>query len=105
MLIWGSRGETVDFGEAGKRHCKVCEKERPFHIILQYRYSHIWYIFGSVDKKKYLYLCDICNRGWELDCEKVEQEFESNPIPFMSRHGAKIFVAIIVLIIIFISLA
>ena len=100
MFIWGSGGDTIDLGEVETKYCGICEKERPFHIVLQYKYQHIWYLFGSVSEKKYLYLCDICHRGWELDKKKVEQELGMVPIPFMRRHGGKILAGIIVLIII-----
>lgn len=37
-IIWGSGGKEVDFGLIESRVCAVCEKERSFKLLLQYRY-------------------------------------------------------------------
>lgn len=88
MIIWGTRGKTVNLGNAGTKHCEVCEKERQFNYLLQYRYFHLYYLFGVITQKEYLLLCDICNRGWKLDTKEVEQGLGKNvPIPFMHRYG------------------
>ena len=87
MIIWGSGGKVVNCGSAGSHHCEVCEKERQFNLILQYRYWGVYWIFNFITEKQYLLLCDICSRGWELNNEEVESDLEKVPIPFMRRYG------------------
>jgi hypothetical protein len=96
-IIWGSGGDSVDLGVAEHRYCEVCERERPFKIILQYRYAHLYWLFSWITKKNYLLLCDICHRGWNLKATEVEKTLSQNPIPFMRRWGW-IFLASLVLI-------
>lgn len=88
MIIWGSRGDVINLGQGGTQHCEVCERERPFHYLLQYRYFHLYWVFGMVTQKQYLLLCDICNRGWKLNSGEVEKRLgKALPIPFMQRFG------------------
>lgn len=86
MIIWGSGGGGADLGQVELRHCETCEKERPFKLLLQYRYAHLYYL-RWVTEKHYHLACDVCRRGWELKTADVEQKLEKNPIPFMTRYG------------------
>ena len=96
MIVWGSGGNVLDLGAVETRKCEVCEKDRPFKVVLQYRYWGLYWIFNSVTEKKYLLLCDVCQRGWELDARKVEAAMSKSPIPFMHRGGLVVFGAILV---------
>ncbi len=88
MIIWGTRANVVHLGQDGIKPCPVCEKERKFNYILQYRYFHLYWLFGMVTHKEYLLLCEICNRGSKLDTATIEQQFsKSLPIPFMQQFG------------------
>ncbi|MEN3812795.1 hypothetical protein ABH309_24830 [Chromobacterium piscinae] len=86
MIIWGSGGKAVDLGQVDERHCELCEKHRPFKLLLQYRFAHLYYL-RWVTEKKYHLACDICHRGWVLSVDDVESKLEKNPIPFMTRFG------------------
>lgn len=86
MIIWGSGGQTLDLGEIEKKACATCEKDRPFKLFLNYRWSHLYY-FRWVTKKQYMLLCDVCRRGWELKAKEIEQKLRKSPIPFMTRFG------------------
>jgi hypothetical protein len=94
MIIWGSGGDVVNLGVLETRHCEVCEKDRPFKIILQYRYWGLYWIFNVVTKKNYLLICDVCSRGWEIDAGKLEPQLTTVPIPFMRRYGILILIGI-----------
>lgn len=59
MIIWGSGGDTVNLGTQETKYCNTCEKERPFNLILQYRYWGFYWFFNCVTQKKYLLLCDV----------------------------------------------
>ena len=87
MIIFGSGGQALSLGAADSRRCEVCEQTRPFSLLLQYRYFHVYYLFRAVVEKQYLLLCDTCNRGWQLDKNQVEARMEKSPIPFMHRFG------------------
>ncbi|HEY0781337.1 MAG TPA: hypothetical protein VGE98_02700 [Thermoanaerobaculia bacterium] len=91
MIIWGSGGKVVDLGLTGYEHCEVCEKTRPFHVYLKYRYAHLYYIFSWVTKRQYVKACEVCGRGSELQKADVPallpQLPASDPIPFMNRYG------------------
>ena len=86
MIIWGSGGGGADLGVAEHRACPTCEKERPFKVLLQYRYAHLYYL-RWVTKKAYFLACDVCQRGFALDAKAVEAKLEKHPIPFMTRYG------------------
>lgn len=95
MIIWGSRGGVVDLGPVGARNCLTCEKERNYRLTLQYRYGHLYYIFGFVTKKQYICACEVCKRGNLVDAKEVEPKLTKNPIPFIHRLGWTILVGLI----------
>ena len=98
MIFWGSRTETINLGNVETKQCCTCEKERPFNLVLNYNWSHIYWLFGSVSKKNYLLLCDICSRGVHLDTKQVESSLNKSPIPFMRKHGASLFFGSLVIL-------
>lgn len=98
MIIWGSGGDNVDLGEVDTRHCETCGQDRPFHVMLHYEYWGLYYIFNLVSSKEYMLVCEVCQRGWQLDGKEIESMVESNPIPFMRRFGCLILVVLFVLL-------
>jgi hypothetical protein len=86
MIIWGSGGGGADLGVAEHRECPTCEKERPFKVLLQYRYAHLYYL-RWVTQKAYYLACEVCQRGAKLDAKSVEAKLQKHPIPFMTRYG------------------
>lgn len=105
MIIWGSGGNVVNLGQVEPRRCETCERDRPFNLILRYRYAHLYYLFGWVTEKKYLFLCDICSRGWELDDKKIEATLQKVPIPFLHRFGGLAGLAVVACVILFVVIA
>jgi uncharacterized protein YlaI len=106
MIIWGSRGKSLNLGKVKTEQCSICEKERDFNLVLNYRYFGFYWIFNIVTKKVYMLVCNICNRGWELDKDKVEKEILSNvPIPFMHKYGLFVFLGIIAIITLLVSIS
>jgi hypothetical protein len=86
MIIWGSGGKEADLGQVELRNCPTCERERPFKLLLQYRYAHLYYL-RWVTSRKYFLACDVCRHGSELDTARIEAKFDKHPIPFMTRFG------------------
>jgi hypothetical protein len=99
MIIWGSRGKSLDLGFVGTEHCVTCEKPRPFHLYLQYRYGHLYWIFRAVTRKEYLKACEVCHRGVKLDTKQTEATFQKHPIPFVDRFGLLLVGVAVVLVI------
>src|SRR5215467_13164356 len=87
MIIWGSGGDIKDLGVTEPRTCSTCDKERPFKLLLQYKYAHLYWLFRWITEKNYLLACDVCRRGWKLNTADVESKLAENPIPFMTRCG------------------
>ncbi|MBO9686171.1 MAG: hypothetical protein J7598_06140 [Mitsuaria chitosanitabida] len=87
MLIWGSKGAVADLGVQAHHHCQTCERERPFKLALQYKIHHLYHVFQWVSSKKYLLVCDVCQRGAELPAKEVEPKLTKNPIPATQRFG------------------
>lgn len=87
VIVWGSKGETVNLGPQETKDCLTCERSRPFDLYLQYRYGGLYWVFNFVMQKKYLLLCQACGRGWELQERQVEQRVKKLPIPFMRQYG------------------
>lgn len=95
LLIWGSRGKTIDLGPCQTHYCHTCERDRSFHILLHYRYWHLYYIFAFITRKLYLLSCDACGRGPELNAADVEQRVPQVPIPFMHRRGLLVLIGMV----------
>lgn len=101
MIIWGSGGDIIHFGPVKTTQCGHCNTERPFNLMLQYRYGHLYYVFGFVTKKEYVLACDTCSRGIVLDSKETESRLGKSPIPFMRRFGMVILIALIVGLVMF----
>jgi hypothetical protein len=97
MLIWGSRSKNVELGVVATQPCGTCEKERPFKLVLDYRYGHLWYLFRLVLEKNYAIVCEVCRRGWRVDAAKAEAGLGRNPIPFATRWSWAALVGLVAL--------
>ena len=87
MLVWGSKSGVTDLGPQGSRPCPVCEKERNFRLLLQYKVSHIWYVFKWVSQKQYAMVCEVCQRGEKLVTQVVEAKIGQPVIPTGGGRG------------------
>jgi len=86
MIIWGSGGDHMQLGELEAAHCPNCGMRRPYQLLLQYTYRHIYFL-RWVSSKQYIAACQICNQGLELDARATEDRLGRNPIPFATRYG------------------
>lgn len=103
MIIWGSGGGSADLGVVERKSCATCEKERPFKILLQYRYAHLYY-FRWVTGRSYRLACDICHRGWDLKPKDVDPVLRKSAIPFLTRYGWTFLAGFVGLVIVLASL-
>lgn len=86
MIIWGTGAGGADLGQQSVQECPVCEKVRPFNLLLRYRYAHLYYL-RWVTKRQYFLACEICQRGAELNVPETEKALGKDPVPFMTRNG------------------
>lgn len=99
MIIWGSRGKGMDLGQHSTQHCPLCERDRPFHVVLPYHYWHLCWVFCVMTKKRYLLRCAVCGHGVEMKAADVEKSLGKHPIPFMHRMGMAVAVAAVLLVV------
>jgi hypothetical protein len=98
MLVWGSKGGVADLGPQGSRPCAVCEKERSFRLMLQYKISHVWYVFKWVSEKQYAVVCEVCQRGEKLVTQVVEAKLGKPKLPTTSGRAWIAVVAVVPLL-------
>lgn len=101
MIVWGKKGQVVNLGSQGDKHCPVCERERPFHLMLQYTVHHVWYVFRWVSGKQYGAVCEVCQRGDKLDAKDVESRLKKSPIPFGARWGWAFLAGLVAIVAVF----
>ena len=87
MIVWRSGSDIVNIEAVESHYCEVCGTERPFHLVLQYKYWGLYWIFSFITKRQYLVVCEICNRGWELESKQIDRDMGKSSIPFMRRYG------------------
>src|ERR1700726_2925674 len=103
MIIYGTGGNVVDLGRDEFRECPTCGRIQPFRVMLRYRYVHLWYAFGVVDKKEYLSVCKVCHQTVSVKKKEIEPLLERLPIPFMERYGMLcLFASIAAVILVFV---
>ncbi len=96
MFVWGSKSGVADLGPQGSRQCPVCERERSFRLMLQYKVSHFWHVFKWVSEKQYAVVCEICQRGEKLATQAVEAKLGKPRIPTGSSRALMLVVAVVV---------
>jgi len=101
MFIWGAKSQVADLGLQASRHCPTCEKQRPFHLMLQYTVRHFWYVFRWVTGKQYAEVCNVCHRGDKLDAKVVESRMAKSPIPFGARWSWAFLVGMVAIALVF----
>lgn len=94
-MIWGWGSDVIDIGSVAEKYCSTCEKTRPFHMFVKYKYSGILFVFNFVTDKEYSLLCNVCHRGLQIDSVTAESMLVKSPIPFMRRMGCLIFFIIV----------
>ncbi|MBK0394881.1 hypothetical protein [Ramlibacter algicola] len=91
----------MDLGPQGSKPCPACERERGFRLVLQYKVSHLWYVFKWLSDKQYGLVCEVCNRGEKLATQAVEAKLGKPKIPASSSKAWIFVVAGIACMIVF----
>lgn len=89
MLIWGTGGDNLDLGKVLTQHCETCEKSRDYHLMLHYRYFHLYWFMKVVTKREYYVMCNVCSRGWVIKAAEAKAYLPTgkSPIPFWTEYG------------------
>jgi hypothetical protein len=93
VIIWGTERKRVPIGKAGKQKCPTCRSLQPCKLAFEYDYSHVYFIFGMVNRRRFLMICKECGTEWKVDTSEVDdaREIELESVPFLHRWGCVVF--------------
>jgi len=93
-------GNEIDLGPVHPQDCEVCQKEQPFHLLLVYRYEHLFNVLGNVRSQSFVLVCEVCKTSFRIP-KKIAYKLghlDHNPIPFHQRFGCLLFFLFIIVI-------
>jgi predicted nucleic-acid-binding Zn-ribbon protein len=96
MIFYGWGRKSVTLANIGNATCSHCGDVRPFQVLINYTYMHLYWIFGAVLRRKYMVVCSNCSHGFFIDKKQVNESIPKtvpNPIPFMQQWGLAVFAA------------
>jgi hypothetical protein len=99
MFVWGSGHKTIQKDVNDSSVCTGCSHANEFSVVVDYDYSHIYWIFKSVKNVKTYLVCGNCGHAQDSSNQTESDLFAKlggNPIPFMDRFGGVVFVLLIV---------
>ncbi len=94
MLIWGSGHKTIRESVTDNSVCAGCGRANGFSVVVDYDYSHIYWLFKSVKNVQTSLVCENCGHAQGVDSQRKSDLFAKlggNPIPFMDRFGGVAF--------------
>ena len=86
-IIYPSRGVgRVELGSVLPQDYEVCAEVQQFSLRLEYRYEHLWFVFGNLRAKSYLLVCEVCRTPYRIPDEAAYRlgGFHRDPIPMES---------------------
>ena len=98
MLIWGSGHKTVQKSVTDSLVCTGCSRANNFSVVVDYDYSHLYWLFKWVKNIKTSLACENCGNRQDADDQREGDLFEKlggNPIPFMDRFGGAVLLLIV----------
>ncbi len=101
MIIWSSGGDVVQLGAVGEQPCENCDQERPFSVVLNYRYFGFYFVFNCVTERNYLVACDVCGSGLKINPKNFQGELPPARIPFMRRYGLLVLGLLVAALVVF----
>ncbi len=90
MIFYGWGRKVLPLAEIGHAPCQKCGETRPFRLLLNYTYMHLYWIFGLVLRRRYLVACSVCSQGFWIKKEEAKRTAPKDPIPFMQTWGLAI---------------
>lgn len=98
MLIWGSGHKDVRADITDTSVCPQCRRTNNFSVVVDYDYSHMYWLFKSIKNVSTSLVCKECGHAQALDKQRQGQLYSNlggNPIPFMDRFGAAVLVLLV----------
>ena len=81
-IIWGWGSKSKKIGDAGYMNCNNCNNFSWFTIRQLAKEFNLYFISVAKWNRKYYLVCEICNAGYEIDKDKINNIlFESQNIP------------------------
>ncbi len=71
MIIFGANDKDKTLGESGLYKCPNCNNQCQFNVTETAKNFHIFFITVARFDKKYYLTCSICNYGYELEKEEI----------------------------------
>lgn len=99
MFIWGSGHKTIQKSVTDNIICSECAGAIGHSVVVDYDYSHLYWIFRSVKNVQTYLVCENCShvQGAEAKGESgLFAKVGGNPIPYTDRFGGVVFVLLIV---------
>lgn len=101
MIPYPKRGgNELDLGPVHPQDCEVCQKEQLFHLLLVYRYEHLFRLFGNVRSQSYVLVCDVCKTSFRIPKDVAWKlgRLKQNPIPIHKRFGCLFLLLVIIVL-------
>jgi hypothetical protein len=84
MFLFGWGHRRTPLGRAGSRDCHVCQASRPVQADLEYRYFHIFWLFGAILTRRYHFKCSRCGREFEARSHRLKGVVKEENARFIS---------------------
>ena len=98
MFVWGGGHKIIQKDVTYSSVCAGCGRANELSVVVDYDYSHIYWIYKSVKNVKTYLFCQECDHAQEVNDQTESNLFAKlggNPIPFMDRFGGVVFLLII----------
>ncbi len=84
---YGKDTVVIPLDHTSYEHCPKCETNCLHSLVLQYEYTHVYYIFGQLGSQKFYSVCDKCQHGSERNLDDADRRGFIRVIPFLHRYG------------------
>ncbi len=78
---WGHR--TVVVGNTGSRDCHICREKDRVQAVVEYRYFHLFWIFGLIVTRKYHLTCKRCGAEFQARSSRLTRPVKAGNIRFI----------------------
>lgn len=87
FISWGSQTKVVPTGDAGYRHCSLCDRDSQFSGMVEYTVRHLYWVFRWVTGRTPYMLCGNCGGVHQADHDAEELRQVKKAIPLWDRRG------------------
>ena len=82
LFWWGHR--SVPLGNAGFRDCHICQARCLVQVVLEYRYVHVFWLFGPILTRRYHFTCPRCGTEFEARSSRLKKVVRAGRARFIS---------------------